>query len=235
MNVLALDTSFGAASVAVRYRAPTGEWFIREEYQEGSTGHAEVLMPMVESVMAAARLPFASLDRIAICNGPGSFTGMRIAVAAARGLALATGRPVVATSSLAVIALRAEQLMAAGSGPQRRAGVPLAVCVDARKGEVYAQCFDENAGDPLGPPELARPADVLRHVSANGLFVVGSGAASVASAAVAAGKDFVTAHFENLQPHARQLALMAPALSPTAAVKPLYLRPPDAKPQATLG
>ncbi len=101
MNVLAIDTCFGACSAAVGLslgesrqsssRHPN-QLFCR--YEEMATGHAERLMPMIEEVMHDAGRTFAELDAIAVTEVPGSFTGLRVGVAAARALALATGLPI---------------------------------------------------------------------------------------------------------------------------------------------
>ena len=95
MGVLAFDTCFGAVSVAVRWQSARGEILLREDYEERETGHAERLMPMIESVMHGAGLRFSSINRIAVTLGPGSFTGLRIGIAAARALGLAANIPVV--------------------------------------------------------------------------------------------------------------------------------------------
>ena len=103
MNILALDTSMGACGVAVlRADGDAREMFAREERM--SRGHAEALMPMLAAVMEEAKLDFASLDRIAATLGPGSFTGVRIAIAAARALALVTPAKLWGTDSLTVMA-----------------------------------------------------------------------------------------------------------------------------------
>jgi tRNA threonylcarbamoyladenosine biosynthesis protein TsaB len=222
MNVLAFDTCFGAVSVAVRWRSARGEWLLREAYEARTTGHAERLIPMMAEVMEGAGLAFSSLDRIAVTVGPGTFTGVRVGVAAARALALTTGRPVVGTTSLAVMAHRADLLVG-----QKRAGRPLAVAVDARRDMVYVQLFAEPA---LGAGEaaLATHEEAARTIGQEPVLLVGSGAAAVAAAL--GGQAEV--EFPDLQPHARSLAIVAAELMPMAPVKPIYLRPPDAKPQA---
>src|SRR5258705_6584324 len=106
MNILAFDTCLGAVSAAVRWRSAKGEWLLREAYEPCVTGHAERLFPLVAHVMQGAALPFSAIDRIAVTVGPGTFTGVRAGVAAARAFALATGKPVVGMTSLAVMAHR---------------------------------------------------------------------------------------------------------------------------------
>jgi tRNA threonylcarbamoyladenosine biosynthesis protein TsaB len=224
VNVLAIDTCLGAVSVAVRRRDASGEWQMREGCEALSVGHAERLMPMICEVMEAAGAGFSDLSRIAVTVGPGTFTGVRAGVAAARGLALAAGLPVVGATSLAVMAHRADACL----GPTR-AGRLLAVAVDARRGMVYFQTFPD-ASEEGEPAALLAPEEAARRIGDRAAVVVGSGGAAVAAAAHAAGSQ-AEAMFPELQPHAASLALMAPGLHPAKPLMPLYLRPPDARPQ----
>jgi tRNA threonylcarbamoyladenosine biosynthesis protein TsaB len=283
MNVLAFDTCLGALSVAVRWRGSGGEWLMRWAFEAHQGGHAERLMPMIAELLCEAGLPFSAIARIAVTLGPGSFTGVRAGVAAARGLALASGRPVVGTSSLAVMAEEARRLLGgvegmggsttgarkergdalgmgeaaapilagtageakggATGGAERgpgmgtataaatRKGRGLAVAVDARRGMVFFQLFA-----PTGqatPPLLVAPDRVPGLIGKEPVTLVGSGAVAVGAAVAAAGGEVET-HLLQLQPHARALAALAETLPPLAAVRPLYLRPPDVKPQAGL-
>jgi tRNA threonylcarbamoyladenosine biosynthesis protein TsaB len=223
MIVLAFDTCLGAVSVAARWQSARGQRLSCDRFEARETGHAERLMPMIAEVMQEAGLAFGDLQRIAVTIGPGTFTGVRGAVAAARGLALASGLPVVGATSLAVMAHRADDLL----GP--RDGRLLAVAVDARRGTVYLQLFAD-ASHYGGRPLLLAPADVVPLVAGRPATVVGSGAAAVADAILAAGGE-AEAPLPDLQPHARSLALMAADLAPISPVRPLYLRPPDVKPQ----
>jgi tRNA threonylcarbamoyladenosine biosynthesis protein TsaB len=224
MNVLAIDTCFGAVSVAARWRDASGDWHMREAYQELSVGHAERLMPTIAEVMGAAGLGFPELHRIAVTVGPGTFTGVRAGVAAARGLALAADLPVAGATSLAVMAHRAD----AHFGPAR-AGRLLAVAVDARRGMVYFQAFPEGPA-VAEPAALLTPGDAAGLIGGRPALLVGSGAAAVAEAVRAAGGE-AEAALPDLQPHAASLALMAADLQPAKPLMPLYLRPPDARPQ----
>src|SRR5262247_2618714 len=134
MNVLAFDTCFGAVSVAARWQAAGGEWQLRDVYETRSTGHAERLFPMIAEVMDGADLAFADIDRIAVTLGPGTFTGVRVGISAARALALATGKPVDGVTSLAAMALHTEELLNEPLGSRR-----LVVAVDARRGMLFVQ------------------------------------------------------------------------------------------------
>jgi tRNA threonylcarbamoyl adenosine modification protein YeaZ len=225
MKILALETSMGACSAAVlRSDGREQELFSRQEMME--RGHAEALMPMVADVMAEARLDFTDLDLIAATTGPGSFTGVRIAIAAARGLALVTEAKLFGIDSLTVMARAA-----------RDTGVvtdePLAVAVDARRGMLYFGLYDE-AGKRLDGPLLIAPDDAADLLPRNLRFAVGNGGGLLAEAA-AHGEQAIEARLPELQPGAAALADIATESSETIPLlRPLYLRPPDAKPQAQL-
>jgi tRNA threonylcarbamoyladenosine biosynthesis protein TsaB len=221
MNILAFDTCFGAVSAAVRRREPAG-WPLHEVCELRAAGHAERLFPMIAEVMGAAGLEFADLDRIAVTRGPGSFTGVRVGVSAARALALATGKPVVATTSLAVMAHRAEQLL---GGLQ--AGRRLVVAVDARRSALYVQSF---ASGTATEPVLLSVEEAARWIGGTPALIVGSGAPGLAALVQQAGGDAEN-HLADLQPHAQSLAALASGLAPIAPVTPLYLRPPDVRVQ----
>jgi tRNA threonylcarbamoyladenosine biosynthesis protein TsaB len=222
MNVLALDTSMGNCSAAVLRDG--GELLMRGRLMP--RGHAEALMPMVETVMREAGLGASDLARIAATTGPGSFTGVRIAIAAARGLALVTGADLWGTDSLSVMAARAVIDKLAG-------GKPFAVAVDARRGALYFGLYAKS-GERLEGPLLVTPTEAAAMLPPDTADVVGSGAAALAEAA--SGWDrAVRATALSLQPDAAALAgLAATAPAPTPDLRPLYLRPPDAKPQSGL-
>ena len=177
MNVLAFDTCFGAVSAAVRWRSAEGEWLLREAYEERTTGHAERLFPMIAEVMEGAGLAFSAIDRFAVTLGPGTFTGVRVGVAAARAFALSTGKPTVGVTSLAVMAHRADQLLG-----RERADRPLAVAVDARRDMVYFQLFPDRVV-ATGEALLATPEQAASAIAQMPVLVVGSGAAAVVAAA----------------------------------------------------
>lgn len=226
MRVLAFDTCFNACSAAVL--ETDGGAVVAARWEAMRVGHAERLLPMVEEVLVAARCDLADLDAIAVTAGPGTFTGIRVGIAAARGLALASGKPVVGTTSLALLAATAR---AALSRIDRSR--PIAACHDARKGEVLVELARKEEG--ASPPEAvslqtrvrlltpqAAAAMILRE--APEALLVGSGAEIVAEAA--AGTN-LTAACPGLEPDVRHIAgLSMVRLEPPL---PLYPRPPDAK------
>src|SRR5258708_16842320 len=102
MKVLAIDTALGAGAAAV-LDSERGA-ILASESQSMVRGHAEALMPLIARVMDAGRCEFADLDRITVTVGPGSFTGLRVGIAAARGIALASRKPAIGLSTLSALA-----------------------------------------------------------------------------------------------------------------------------------
>ena len=231
MSVLAFDTCLGACSVAVRARGAGGDWQLHDRYVEMPTGHAEALMPMIEAVMEQADCEFSALTRVAVTAGPGSFTGVRIGIAAARGFRLSLGIPVVTLTSFEVMAFRADMLLASGPLALSRAGRALAVCVDARNGQMFAQAFGTDVSEPLCEPMIGTPQMLLAAVQGRSVIAVGSAGAAFASAAREAGCEAV-ASLPGLLPHARHLAILSDAGRAAEAPAPLYLREHDARPPA---
>lgn len=226
MNILAFDTCLGACSVAVGLDAGGALEQVEAIYEEMATGQAERLMPMIDDAMRTAGLGFAELNRIAVTTGPGTFTGTRIGVAAARALALATGASLVGVSTLALMAEAATH--AIGSARQGR---PIAVTVDAHRGQVYVQTFAAEKTMPDVGPQLLTIDEAAALAATGPILFVGSGAAAVAAAATAAGHD-ADAALPALQPNAAFLLLAAQAYAPQdGPLRPFYLRPADAKPQ----
>ncbi|MBA2126370.1 tRNA (adenosine(37)-N6)-threonylcarbamoyltransferase complex dimerization subunit type 1 TsaB [Hyphomicrobium methylovorum] len=221
MNVLSLDSCFDACSAAAGRGLRTLTPSISFAYAPMQTGHAEQLLPMAKMVMAEAGLEFAALDRIAVTFGPGTFTGTRICVSAARALALATGAQIVALSSLRLMAMSAR----IPSAPTRR----VAIATDARRGEVYLEVFDRHSLATLVPPSCRGIADAAETLGSEPIVVAGSGAKAVADAARASG---VGAHdiLPDLLPDALDVLFPACELPLTETLRPLYLRAPDAKP-----
>jgi tRNA threonylcarbamoyladenosine biosynthesis protein TsaB len=225
MNILAFDTCLGACSAAVGLDVGEAGQRIIGKYERRDTAHAEALLPMIRDVISEAAVELAAMDRLAVTTGPGTFTGTRIGISAALGLNLVRRVPVVGVSSLALMASAAAELL-----PGSFAGWQLAIAVDARRDQVYAQLFEAGDRVPRGPPMLLDVADAAGLGGRNAIVLAGSGAEAVAAAAQARGRQAV-AELPSLQPDARCLVRMARDL-PTVRepLRPLYLRAPDAKP-----
>lgn len=226
MQILALDTTLGACSAAVAVGVGGGGApRLFSAYEVRQREHAEVIMIMIEKVMADAGLAFDALDAIAATVGPGSFTGVRVGVAAARALALATGRPLIGVTSLEVMAQQALERLDEAPGT-------LAIAVDARRGEIYQALFT-GAGETLSRPAALTPEQAAAQLPETGTLVLAGGGARLVSEAAEASGRTAEAVLPELQPEASKLAEMALDRRPIeGALHPLYLRPPDAKPQA---
>jgi tRNA threonylcarbamoyl adenosine modification protein YeaZ len=226
MNILALDTSMGTCSTALlSVEGKVRRLCVREERMQ--RGHAEALMPMVAEVMAEATIAPSALDAIAATTGPGSFTGVRIAIAAARGLALVTKAKLFGTDSLTVMARMARE-----GGAIDRA--PFGVAVDANRGMLYFGLYDADSARREGPL-LVTPDAVAASLPRDVSCAVGSGAPLLAAAAERHGCR-IEVKLPGLQPSATALAEIALTNGErTAMLRPLYLRPPDARPQAPRG
>jgi tRNA threonylcarbamoyladenosine biosynthesis protein TsaB len=222
MKVLALDTSLNACSVALVDSA-TG-MVLAGESGTMARGHAETLMPMVSRVMATAALRFSDIDRIAVTIGPGTFTGIRVGLAAARGLALAAGKPLIGIGTLEAHGAA----LAASAQPLHE---PFAIALDARRGEVYLQAFEPHGNAIIEPCALA-PDEAARRLAGAVSSLHGSGAALINEAAERLGLAALPAH--SLPPGPDLMAtarLAATRPLPEVPPAPLYLRAPDAKPQ----
>lgn len=174
-------------------------------------GHQERLAPMAAEVMAGARLAFSDIGKIVVTVGPGSFTGLRVGLAFAKGLRLATGAPLAGVGTLAALA--------ASAGPGGRcAGV-----IDARRGLVYLQAFED--GRPLCMADVLPAAEVasrLETIAPGRWRVAGPGVGLLAAA-----DNLETV--ELAAPDLLALGELAAAAQAEDDVKPLYLRAPDAR------
>lgn len=223
MNVLSVDTCFDACSVAAGRGLRTLTPSISFAFEEMQKGHAERLVPMIEAVLAGARLPVDKLDRIAVTYGPGTFTGSRICVSAARALSLATGAEFVAISSLRLMAM--SPLIPAARTAR------IAIAVDARRDEVYLEVFDRHTLATIDGPLCLHVNDAALMIGQGPIVIAGSGAGTLAEAARRLGGE-AQAILPGLLPDALNVLFPAIEMPITKELKPLYLRPPDAKPPA---
>jgi tRNA threonylcarbamoyladenosine biosynthesis protein TsaB len=214
MLILAFDTTVAACSVAL-WR--DGETLARAR-NVMEQGQAEALMPMIEDVMRQSGIAYAALDRIAVTVGPGSFTGVRVGLAAARGLGLAAGKPVIGVLTTEALA------HAVPIGERKPANGRILCAVDTKRGDIYAQIFDMHLME-LGAPHVLTPAQVKDAVGPHPVVVVGDAAAIAVSTL---GPHAILSTAAAL-PDPAVIAHCAATRQPTAAGPlPVYVRPPDA-------
>jgi tRNA threonylcarbamoyladenosine biosynthesis protein TsaB len=217
MLILAIDTALDACAAAVL--DTDSSKLLAQESQAMKRGHAEALMPLIARVMKESGIPFASLDRIAVTTGPGSFTGLRVGLSAARGIGLAANKPVVGLTTLTayaapIVGQNAEQ--------------PVISAIDARHGHVYFQVVSGN-GSPLIRPCVAPIEEALGASRFGAPHLVGNAAKILA--------DRWPAHAlppfkvdAQPAPDISWVGWLGAAVSPdTAPARPFYLRAPDAK------
>jgi len=220
MRVLAIDTALAACSAAV-LDTDHGGGVLASDSLSMTRGHAEALMPLIYHVMQRSELAFPDVDRVAVTTGPGSFTGLRVGISAARGIALAADKPAVGVSTLTAYAA---PLLAEDDT------TPVIAAIDARHDHVYLQVFGAG-GRVLIAPRLAPLSDAARAASDTPSRIVGSAAQSVADRLprgsalpllvdVREAPDIIWV--------ARMGAVLPEGQSPP---RPQYLRAPDAQPQ----
>src|SRR6202171_2734979 len=140
MLILAIDTALDACSAAVLDTGASN--IVAQESEPMKRGHAEALMPLIARVMKASGVAFAALDRIAVTTGPGSFTGLRVGLSAARGIALAANKPVVGLTTLTAYAAPIVG---------QNAAQPVISAIDARHDHVYFQVVSGDGGSVMRP------------------------------------------------------------------------------------
>ena len=219
MHVLAIDTALAACSAAVLDPA-TGE-IVASETVPMQRGHAEALVPLIARVMEAAGVAFDGLERVVVTTGPGSFTGMRVGISAARGFGVATGVPVVGVSTLTAFA--APYLAADDRSP-------VVAVIDARHQHVYLQVFGPD-GRTLVAPRLAPLSEAVRAASQSSSSIVGSAAQAVARSLPATAPPPLIVDSREAPDIAWVARIGALTPEGDSAPKPQYFRAPDAQPQ----
>lgn len=222
-TLLALDSAGQACSVAVWRDGAVAA----QRLMAMTRGHSERLLPMVAETMKAASLEMAALDAIAVTIGPGSFTGLRIGLAAARGLGLALGRPVVGVTSFLAVA--------AALPAERRKGRELLVVLDTKRGDFFLQRFDQ-ALRAIEPARLVTASELIAHLPAGPLLLAGDGLPLLTSflprdrdIMQAPGPGHVdAADVAALAAHLVAMNSEAPE-GPLLTPDPFYLRAPDVK------
>lgn len=230
-RLLAFDAAGASCSAAVM----VGGRLAAHRFEAMRRGQAERLVPMIDAVLAEAGLAYGALDALAVTTGPGGFTGVRLGLATARGLALALERPLIGVSSF--------EALAAGVPEAARVGKLCLVAIEAKRADVYVQAFD-GAGAALSEPSARLPEALPEWLDELGqseggpagraLLVAGDAAERAAAALKGAGIPEVAARPQDCDARVvARLALERPWPAPgEAGPRPLYLRPADAKPMA---
>jgi tRNA threonylcarbamoyladenosine biosynthesis protein TsaB len=221
MFLLAIDTAGPDCAVALARSGPGGGEIVVRTSERIGRGHAELLMPMIEALLEGAGVGFPDLDRIAVTTGPGSFTGVRVGIAAARGLALALDIPAVGVNSLEALALPISQRKSAGT---------MMAALDAKRGEIYALARDLASGHTLIDATALRVEDIAHRLqqAPRPFFITGSGASIVADAL--GNRDVIIVGMTE-SPEIEDVATLGLTSENVAPPTPLYLRGSDAKPQ----
>jgi tRNA threonylcarbamoyladenosine biosynthesis protein TsaB len=218
MLILAIDTALDACAAGVL--DTNANKLIARESLPMKRGHAEALMPLIARVIEESGIAFASLDRIAVTTGPGSFTGLRVGLSAARGIGLAANKPVVGLTTLTAYAAP----VVSESGEH-----PVISAIDARHDQVYFQVVSSN-GSSLIRPCLAPIEEALGASRFGAPHLVGNAARILADRWPA---DALPPFKVDPQPapDIAWVAWLGAAVNPnTAPARPYYLRAPDAKP-----
>jgi tRNA threonylcarbamoyl adenosine modification protein YeaZ len=220
MLVLAIDTALDNCAAAVL--DSHAKQILAQESLPMKRGHAEALMPLIARVVMKARVAYLDLDRIAVTTGPGSFTGLRVGISAARGIALAAGKEVVGLTTLSayVAPLVAE-----------KSPLPIVVAIDARHDNVYFQAV-AGTGATLIRPCAVPIEETLRAARFGAVRIVGNAARMLADRWP---PQMPKPSLVDAQPgpDIGWVAWVGAAADPAkSSAKPFYLRPPDAKPSA---
>ena len=218
LRVLAIDTALEACSAAI-LDTERGDR-VTSRSVPMMRGHAEALVPLIAALMGEANVQFTDLDRIAVTVGPGSFTGLRVGVAAARGIALATGKPAVGVTTLGALAAPffADESKAV-----------LAV-INARHDRVYMQLFGPG-GRSLVAPRIAPTRNAIRAAIASPTRIVGNAAKLIEEAWPGDEQRPLLVSAVPAPDVAWVARLGAAADDLTVPVRPLYLGDADAHPQ----
>ncbi len=212
--ILALSTSTPRATVALL----DGRAVVAERSYEDPKGHAERIFDLVDEVLSVAGAARPDIHLVACDIGPGSFTGVRIAVASAKGIALGLGIPLAGVVSL--------EAMRENAAQQASAGMLIVTAIDAKKGELYVAVFD-------GAAQILAPCHLPLAVISERIVALTQGRPFVSIVDAPELRHFApgSAHALVAPPDAAHVGLLAASRPlPTEEIVPLYVRPPDAVP-----
>jgi tRNA threonylcarbamoyladenosine biosynthesis protein TsaB len=223
--VLGLDASTTACSAAVF----VADGVKAARFEEMRHGQAERLNPMIGEVMAEAEVSFEMLSLIAVTTGPGAFTGLRIGLACARAIGLATGVPLAGINTF--------DALAAAVPVEERVGREMVICVNGKRRDVFVQRFDEFLA-PVGAPGALAPGDAAQAFRGRRLLIAGDGAALLLPGLNGSseerdvgeeGDSRIRLSRATRPPDARHVAALGADRGASASLpRPFYIRPPDA-------
>lgn len=209
MKTLGIHSAGPGCSVALL----EGDRLISVRHTDAARGQAELLMPMVLEVLREAGVGLKLVDRFGVTVGPGSFTGLRIGLAAVRGMMMATGRPGVGVTSF--------EAAAHGVSADEIDGRLLLIAVESKRAELFVQAFD-TSWNPIAEPEALLPEHVAERYSGREVTIAGDGAVRLKP--VLPGGRFC----EAAPPEAVAVARLAASRDPSGPPpRPVYLRAPD--------
>lgn len=222
MLLLAFDTAGPQCAVAVARGARNDFEILAQAGERLGLGHAERLLPMIEDVLEQAGVTFCEVERVAVTTGPGSFTGVRVGVAAARGLALALGIPAVGIGSLQALASETTRSCCQGTA---------VAVLEAKRDEVYAFVQDSASGAVLLGPTAIKVEHLAAGLAgvARPLILTGTGSRLLQPALNEAACEVIGT---GEAPDIASVIDLGFRARPEDRAVPLYLRGPDAKPQA---
>ncbi|HEY2526989.1 MAG TPA: tRNA (adenosine(37)-N6)-threonylcarbamoyltransferase complex dimerization subunit type 1 TsaB [Xanthobacteraceae bacterium] len=219
MRVLAIDTALAVCAAAV-LDTTSGD-IVAGESLPMVRGHAEALMPLIGRIIEQSAMALADIDRVVVTTGPGSFTGVRVGIAAARGIALAAAKPAVGVSTLCAYA-----------APHLSTDKTLAVVavVEARHGQVYLQAFAPGGRERLAP-RLAPLHEAVQAAAESRCCIVGSAAPAVAAGLSKAGAHAAVIDARGAPDIAWVARVGATVAAERSPPQPQYLSAPNARPQ----
>lgn len=223
MKLLAFETSTEACSVALYVDGQT-----IERHQIAPRRHAELALPWAEALLTEAGIGKRQLDAIALGRGPGAFTGVRLAIAVAQGIAMALDKPVVPVSTLQALATQALRQ----PSPSMQGKAHILAAIDARMGEIYVAAYEGTDGvcTPIAPERVIAPQDYALPDADGRWLGVGTGFAAADGILQQRLQRQLTAVQADALPHAADIAVLAAAafmrgeaIAPER-VEPTYLR-----------
>ena len=213
MITLSFDTSMSACSVAIHKDSRRISGF----YKEIKHGQSELIIPAIQGMLNNLSIRYSDIDKLGVTVGPGSFTGIRVAIATARTIKLATN---IECFSFTTTSVMAREAMVEGSRMQK----PIAAIVDARREEIFFQRFNK-FGSPLEQPSCILPINACKKINEEEYFIIG---------------DQVEKVIPYLKYTPKYKKIISPSMdilnkmivdrhSPRVDLKPAYIRRPDVK------